>query len=103
MPATYDDLREELWYIPLDKIKKALMDDPAIVNVGDNTYFYAPNLPVSKEEQRVIASELESELGYHSYTTTAQLMKLIHENVRRLRSIRKDFLRLRYETVCLTF
>ena len=33
MPATYDDLREELWYIPLDKIKKALMDDPAIVNV----------------------------------------------------------------------
>lgn len=79
MPATYDDLREELWYIPLDKIKKALMDDPAIVNVGDNTYFYAPNLPVSKEEQRVIASELESELGYHSYTTTAQLMKLIHE------------------------
>lgn len=79
IPATYDDLREELWYIPLDKIKKALMDDPAIVNVGDNTYFYAPNLPVSKEEQRVIASQLESELGYHAYTTTAQLMKLIHE------------------------
>ena len=27
MPASYDDLREELWYIPLDKIKKALMED----------------------------------------------------------------------------
>lgn len=79
IPATYDDLQQELWYIPLDKIKKALMEDPAIVNVGDGTYFYAPNLPVSKEELRIITSQLESELGYHSYTTTSQLMKLIHE------------------------
>ncbi|MDD7402701.1 MAG: hypothetical protein PUH02_02010 [bacterium] len=78
-PVTYDELQEELWYIPLDKIKKALMDDPAMVNVGDGTYFYAPNLPVSKEELHLLSSYMESELGYHSYATTKQLMQLIHE------------------------
>ena len=78
-PATYDELQEELWYIPLDKIKKAFMDDPAMVNVGDGTYFYAPNLPVSKEELHLLSSYMESELGYHSYATTKQLIQLIHE------------------------
>lgn len=78
-PTTYDELQDELWYIPLDKIKKALMDDPAMVNVGDGTYFYAPNLPVSKEELHLLSSYMESELGYHSYATTKQLMQLIHE------------------------
>lgn len=78
-PATYNELQNELWYIPLDKIKKALMDDPAMVNVGDGTYFYAPNLPVSKKELRLLSSYMESELGYHSYATTKQLMQLIHE------------------------
>ena len=78
-PTTYDELQDELWYIPLDKIKKALMDDPAMVNVGDGTYFYAPNLPVSKEELHLLSSYMESELGYHSYATTKQLMHLIHE------------------------
>lgn len=78
-PTTYDELQDELWYIPLDKIKKALMDDPAMVNVGDRTYFYAPNLPVSKEELHLLSSYMESELGYHSYATTKQLMQLIHE------------------------
>ena len=78
-PKTYDEIHDEAWYIPYDKIRSSIMSLAAVVKAADKTYFYAPNLPVSAEELRQIAELIERELSYRSHITDSELIQLIEE------------------------
>ena len=77
-PLNYAQLQERLWYIPLGDIKYELRRERSIVNIDMETYFYAPNFPISTHElaslKRAIARRIEDD-GYLVAKGLRQLMK----------------------------
>ncbi len=77
VPLNYDQIRGYLWYIPLDVIKHSLVMNSELVNVAQETYFYAHNLPVSSEELAHISSLLHKQLEQKSFITDKEMNELI--------------------------
>lgn len=80
LPITYNGIQQELWYIPLDKIKDALLADPALVNVGKEAYFYAPNFPINEEELHTLQNAMQKEIEDVDFLSGEDLRKLIEKN-----------------------
>lgn len=80
-PVSYSTIKEDLWFIPLDKIKQVLVNVPQIVNVAAETYFYAPNLPISEVELQCIAELISNTLLQRSYISDVELTEQIEKNV----------------------
>lgn len=80
MPITYDEMQRELWYIPLDKIKYALLSNPALINVEKEAYFYAPNFPINKGELDILRNIMQREIGDMGFLSGEDLRKIIEEN-----------------------
>ena len=80
LPMTYEELHEKLWYIPMDIIKHSLVMADGIVNVAQETYFYAPNLPVSTLEIEEIANLIHGQLSQKEFVTDEELRGLIKNN-----------------------
>lgn len=80
LPVTYTIIENELWYIPLDKIKHTLVTTPEIVNVASEAYLYAPNLPVNEEELNQITDAISGALLQRSYLSDVELMSLIESD-----------------------
>lgn len=76
-PLNYEEIHRKLWFIPYDKMKHALVVDKSIVNVAQETYFYAPNLPINADEIKILINLIQMELEYRSYITDVELMELI--------------------------
>lgn len=79
-PLTYDDMKSNLWYLPIEKIKHALMQIPSVVNVDKETYFYAPNLPVSENEQQVLLHVIQEEIDQKGFLTARHLKTLMEQH-----------------------
>lgn len=79
VPMNYQQMQEALWYIPLDRIKHALVTDPSMVNVDKETYFYAPNIPVTTEEMATIRRSMRQEIEQNGYMVAKQLVELIRQ------------------------
>ena len=79
-PVTYDMLSKDLWFIPIEKIKHILVTNKAIVNVAQETYYYAPNLPINTDELKLIEELIEAEFLQKSFISGHELHELIHEN-----------------------
>lgn len=80
LPVTYSEIENDLWYIPLDKIKTTLVTTQGIVNVASEAYLYAPNLPVSEREIQQIAELITHSLLQRSYISDVELIQLIEEH-----------------------
>lgn len=80
VPVNYDTLKRDLWHIPFDKIKHILVTTRAMVNVGQETYFYAPNLPVSADELKTIIELIQGELLQNSFVSGTDLIALIEKH-----------------------
>lgn len=78
-PQNYTAIHEKAWFLPYERMKTILVTTASIVNVAAETYFYAPNLPVSADELAHLSSLINEELSYHSYITDVRLMQLIAE------------------------
>lgn len=78
-PQSYAAIHQKAWFIPYDKMKSLLSSIPSIVNVAPETYFYAPNLPISEEEQTQLVAQIQKELQEHSHMTDVRLRSLIQE------------------------
>lgn len=76
-PLDYANIHRKLWYIPYGKMKHYLAVNKSVVNVAQETYFYAPNLPIDTEELNKLIMMIQIELEYRSYITDVELMKLI--------------------------
>ena len=79
-PVSYSELEENLWYIPLEKIKAILVTTPGIVNVAPESYFFAANLPASDAEIQKIAELIDSTLLQRSYISDVELIHLIEKH-----------------------
>jgi len=79
LPLNYQQIHEILWYIPLDLIKHSLIVTSDIVNVAQETYFYARNLPISVTEQGQIAEIIHAQLAQKAFITDAELCSLIEK------------------------
>lgn len=78
-PQDYAAIYEKAWFIPYAKMKSLLVSERSIVNVASETYFYAPNLPISAEELAQLTTQIREELNHHSHITDVKLMRLIQE------------------------
>lgn len=78
-PQTYAAIHDKAWFLPYGKMKSILVSTASIVNVASETYFYAPNLPVSADELAHLSSVIRDELSCHSHITDVRLMQLIEE------------------------
>lgn len=80
LPMNYDSIHDQLWYIPMDTIKHCLVTTTSIVNVAQETYFYAPNLPISADELSNIGSLVHGLLEQKSFVTDAEMRALIEKH-----------------------
>ena len=80
VPLNYNDIYERLRFIPLDVIRHSLSMAEKIVNVALETYFYAPNLPVSAEELEQIATLIHGQLEQKSYIVDTELRDMINQH-----------------------
>lgn len=78
-PQNYAAIHEKAWFLPYERMKTILVTTASIVNVAAETYFYAPNLPVSADELVHLSSLMHEELNYHSHITDVRLMQIIAE------------------------
>lgn len=78
-PQDYAAIHEKAWFLPYERTKTILVTTASIVKVAAETYFYAPNLPVSADELAYLSSLMNEELSYHSHITDVRLMQLIAE------------------------
>lgn len=80
LPVPYSKIENDLWYIPLDRIKHTLVTTSGIVNVAPEAYLYAPNLPVNESEIQQITELISHALLQRNYISDVELMKLIEEH-----------------------
>lgn len=79
VPQTYAQIHEKLWYVPFDKMKSLLASNKSMIRVSQGTYFYAPNFPISPQEQSALAAAIQEKLHYRSFITGVELLSLIRE------------------------
>lgn len=77
VPLSYAEIYKRLKFIPLEIIKRSLVFADKVVNVAQETYFYAPNLPVNAEELNQIARLIHEQLQQKSFITDGELRELI--------------------------
>lgn len=76
-PKTFDEIYEEAWFIPHEKIKSLLIRNEAIVKVAEGTYFYAENLPINQDERNQIIKLIQNELYHRTHIIDIELIELI--------------------------
>ena len=79
-PVNYNTLERDLWFIPIDKIKHILVTNKAMVNVAQETYYYAPNLPVNVSELMQIADLINNALLQKRFVSGPELYELIQNH-----------------------
>ena len=78
-PVGYEKLQEELWYIPIETIKHALVTTPALVQVDLETYMYAPNFPVSSKELQHLIKVMQEKIDEKGFLVSKDIAQLIAE------------------------
>ena len=78
-PMNYAELKMKLWYLPIDKIKHVLVTEQAVVNVDTETYFYAPNLPITKEELSALTSAMHQQIAEKGFLVAKDFPVLLEE------------------------
>lgn len=76
---SYDEIKEILWYIPIDNIKLALIHIDGAVWAGPELYFYAPNFNISSEELSRLTAAMHSEIAAKGYLVTKDVVRLFME------------------------
>ena len=75
----YDQLQTELWYLPIERIKFALVQTPGLVNVASETYMYARNFPATPEELQHLAYYMQQEIDRKGYLVSQDISAIIRE------------------------
>ena len=78
VPLTYAEIQDKIWYIPIKKIKNVLVLTSVVVKVAPETYFYAPNFPISEKDVVEITQAVKRELEYKPYITDIELREIVN-------------------------
>ncbi len=90
-PLAYNQICCSLWYIPQSKLKVLLNQIPEVVRVGNDLFFYAPNLPLDEAELQKVSSLIQSEIDFHGYITDVKMMTLIKSKYHMIASNLDEF------------
>jgi len=78
-PVAYEDLRYNLWFFPIDVIKRALVTSPSLVLVDLKTYMYAPNFPASTEDMQHLIKVMRARISEKGFLVSKDIASLIQE------------------------
>lgn len=76
-PITAADVAAHFWYIPKEKVNQVLISTDSIVNVQQEHYYYAPNLPVGRSDKARIRENLKALLAIQDSLTEIELLNTI--------------------------
>lgn len=76
-PITYTQMSEQLWYIPMDRIKYALVREKSIVLIDQETYFYAPNFLISTHELAALQQAMRRQIEDEDFLVARSLRELM--------------------------
>ena len=79
-PLNYSELQRRMWYVPLDKIKLFLVRIPSVANVDSETYFFAPNLPITPEEMNTITVAMQREIDRRGFLVAKDIPELMKQH-----------------------
>ncbi len=78
-PTNYDAIQSALWYLPMDRIKHELVTTESLVKVSQETYFYAPNLPISQDELQILTRVMNQRISSVGFLVGKDLKNIINE------------------------
>lgn len=73
-PITAADVAANFWYIPKEKVNQVLISTDSIVNVQQERYYYAPNLPVGMSDKTRIRENLKA---IQDFLTEIELLNIV--------------------------
>ena len=76
-PITAADIAAQFWYIPKEKVNQVLIMTDAIVNVQQEIYYYAPNLPIGRSEKARIRENLKALLSIQETLTEIEMLNTV--------------------------
>lgn len=74
---TAADVAANFWYIPKEKVNQVLISTDSIVNVQQEHYYYAPNLPVGRSDKARIRENLKALLAIQDSLTEIELLNTV--------------------------
>ena len=77
VPISYAQMAEQLWYIPMERIKHVLSTEKSIVTIEQETYFYAPNFPISTHELTALARAMHRRIEDDGFLVAKDLRELM--------------------------
>lgn len=80
-PENYDNIRSQLWFIPIATLKRIMTTTSELVRTAESTYMFAPSFPVSAAELLDIITLIHRELSVKSYLLDTRLRELIKEEL----------------------
>ena len=75
---SYEELEQELWFIPLTKIKQAIQKSPSIINTANCTYMSIDTFPITRDDLKKVKEIIKTGIS------TAPKGQLSSEECRRL-------------------
>ena len=76
-PIPAADVAAHFWYIPKEKVNQVLISTASIVNVQQDHYYYAPNLPVGRSDKARIRENLKALLAIQDSLTEIELLNTV--------------------------
>ncbi len=78
-PVGYETLQTDLWYIPIDVIKHALVTNSSLAQVDFETYMYAPNFPASTSELQQLVGFMKTAIADKGFLVSKDIAEIIRE------------------------
>lgn len=78
-PLTFEDFKERLWYVPMDRIKSELARFSEAVCVERGTYLYALNFYISPNEKVALIKAMRSAIYSNGYLVAKNLREIFNK------------------------
>lgn len=73
------EIVEELWYIPKTVIDRILRTSDKVVEVMSDRFYYAPNLPINRDEKKTIADSIAFQLRLKETIGEMELLSIVQQ------------------------
>lgn len=77
-PLTFEDFKQRLWYVPMDRIKSELARLSEAVCVDRGTYLYALNFYISPDEKIALIKAMRSAIYSNGYLVSKNLREVFN-------------------------
>ena len=78
-PLTFEDFKERLWYVPMDRIKSELARFSEAVCVDRGIYLYALNFYISPDEKVALIKAMRSAIYSNGYLVSKNLREIFNK------------------------